>query len=175
LNCFPANASRADTGDRFRLISASSAVDCLEVAPRADADSATTRSSRRCFSWLTSNRRLGQRWHRGLRFERPIVAAICSALAGSVDTILRGANMNDPIRDDTTPAFCEPYPLMSFEMPPVRSSSPEFVHVSLARTAVDAWSACDPARLDAAMEAIRNTIDPTNANTGPAAPIQGQG
>jgi len=79
------------------------------------------------------------------------------------------------IRDDTTRAFSEPYPLMSFDMPPVRSSSPEFVHVSVVRTAVDAWAACDPARLDAAMEAIRNTIDPTNANTGPAAPIQGQG
>jgi hypothetical protein len=98
-----------------------------------------------------------------------------------------------PIRDDTAEAFPisgngpltaridawpapEPYPLHSFEMPPPRASRPCFVPVNLARAVVDAHQQGNRGALALAIDALADAIDGgKNMNSGPLAPIQGQG
>ena len=90
-------------------------------------------------------------------------------------------------RDDTTPPSgngpltpgmdkWEHFPLnVSLEMPPPRAAHPEFVRAADVQQAIDAWRACDAERLDAVMWGLANMLAPQNGNSGPAAPIQGQG
>jgi hypothetical protein len=98
-----------------------------------------------------------------------------------------------PIRDDTAEPFPisgngpltekldawkvpEPYPLHSFEMPPPRASRPCFVSVNLARAVIDAHQQGNQAAFSLAIEQLADAIDGgRNSNSGPLAPIQGDG
>jgi hypothetical protein len=82
-----------------------------------------------------------------------------------------------PIRDDTTFAFSEPYPLHgAFEMPPPRASRPSFVSATIAAAVVAAHQQGNSTAFALALEQLADALDGgANRNSGNVAPIQGQG
>ena len=83
-----------------------------------------------------------------------------------------------PIRDDSTFAFSEPFPLHgAFDMPPPRATRPEFVHRSICQRVIDSLGKPEAdAEFAAAIEELQQALDGgTNRNSGNAAPIQGGG